>query len=453
MIRFDLERACSLVGGRLWLPDGGSAATEFCGFIHDSRQLKPGMLFVALVGSRVDGHDFVADAGARGAAAALVMRCNPAVPLPQIEVDDPVRAIGALAREWRQSLPVKLVGVTGSNGKTTVKTMLATILSSAAPTLATRGNYNNEIGVPLTVSALSDQHRFAVVEMGCGQPGDIADLAAIGRPDVALVTNAGPAHLERLGSLDGVARTKGELFAALGPDGAAVINLDDPYAEFWRSLCPGRRQIGFGLNAQAEVRLKRRGDADWVTTPAGDFALRLNLPGAHNRMNALAATAASIALGIEPERIAAALATVEPLPGRLQERRMPAGWSLIDDSYNANPASLTAALEVLRERPGRRWLVLGDMAELGPASLEMHREIGATARRLGVERLFALGQRAAAAAAAFGEGGESHADLESLLEALRAGLEAGVSCLVKGSRSAGMDRVVEALERSEGPTC
>jgi len=453
MIRDSIEHATHCTGGRLWLPQGRSASAEFAGMTHDSRLLRPGMLYAAIVGSRVDGHDFLDDAASRGAAAALVSRRIEAAPLAQIEVVDVVRAMGDLARAWRVSLPVRLVAVTGSNGKTTVKTMLAAILARRAPTLATRGNYNNEIGVPLTLAALGEKHRYAVVEMGCSQSGDIAYLAGIGQPDVAVVTNAGPAHLERLGDIEGVARTKGELFSALGPDGVAVINLDDRYADYWRSLCPGRRQIGFGRGPEARVRLELRGSEEWVVTPEGEFQLVLTLPGAHNRMNALAATAAAMALGLAPAEIAAALASVESIPGRLYERRMAAGWTLIDDSYNANPASLYAALNVLAERPGRRWLVLGNMAELGTESTKLHREIGIAARDLGVDRLFAFGEHAAAAADAFGEGSEMFGALEPLLQRLEAGLEAGVTCLVKGSRSAGMDRVVARLDREEVASC
>lgn len=453
MIRDSLKRAAHCSGGRLWLPEGTEAAAEFVGMTHDSRLLRHGMLYAAIVGSRVDGHDFLGDAAASGAAAALVSRRVESAPLPQIEVEDVVRAMGDLTRAWRATMPVRLVAVTGSNGKTTVKTMLAAILSRSAPTLATRGNFNNEIGVPLTLAALGEQHRYAVVEMGCGQPGDIAYLAGIGRPDVAVVTNAGPAHLERLGSIEGVARTKGELFAALGPDGVAVIYVDDPFADYWRSLCPGRRQLGFGRAAEANVRLQLRGDQQWVVTPDGEFQLVLTLPGAHNRMNALAATAAALALGLSLEEIGAGLASVESMPGRLYERRMAAGWTLIDDSYNANPASLYAALQVLSERPGRRWLVLGNMAELGDESAKLHREIGDAARDLGVDRLFALGEHAAAAADAFGEGAEVFTALEPLLERLVSEMESGVTCLVKGSRSAGMDRIVDRLRREEMAPC
>jgi len=452
MIRFGIEQAAAITGGQ-WRSAAAARDGRFTGMVHDSRQLRPGNLFAAIRGARFDGHDFLADVQAAGAAAALVERAVDEVPLAQLVVDDVIRAMGALARAWREQCDVRLVGVTGSNGKTTVKTMLAAVLARAAPTLATRGNYNNEIGVPLTLAALSRRHRFAVVEMGCGQPGDIAYLAGIARPDVAVVTNAGPAHLERLGSLEGVARTKGELFQALGAGGVAVINRDDPFHDFWSARAGGERQIGFGCAGVAEVRLEVRGEAEWIVTPDGEFRLRLALPGAHNRLNALAATGAALALGIAPGTIAEGLAEVQAMPGRLYEHRGRAGWTLIDDSYNANPASVRAALEVLAAREGQRWLVLGDMGELGPRAAELHRDIGASARDLGIDRLFALGPLAAGAVAGFGGGAEHFATLEALLERLVELLAPDVTCLVKGSRSAGMDRVADRLMAVERAPC
>jgi len=448
MIRMTLGEAARVLAGRLHAPDAGAGAVEFTGLAHDSRRVAPDNLFAALPGARVDGHEFVADALGAGAAAALVERRVDA-PLAQIEVADVARAIGRLARHWRASLPVRVVGITGSNGKTTVKNMLAAILSRVAPTLSTSGNYNNEIGVPLTLAGLDQSHRFAVVEMGCGRPGDIAYLAGLTAPQVGVVTNAGPAHLDGLGDLDGVARTKGELFAALGDGDWAVINRDDPYHDYWAGLSGNARRITFGLEPGADVGL----DGDRVTTPAGSFGLELDLPGAHNRANALAAAAAAVALGIEPGVIAAGLARVAPEPGRLESLESDQGWHLIDDSYNANPASLYAALQVLGQCPGRRWLALGDMAELGVDSDKLHREIGRAARDLGVERLFAVGERAQVAADAFGRGAESFDDIEALIDRLGEALEPDVHCLVKGSRAARMERVVQRLCGREGTPC
>ncbi|MFU8876843.1 MAG: UDP-N-acetylmuramoyl-tripeptide--D-alanyl-D-alanine ligase [Wenzhouxiangellaceae bacterium] len=452
MIRFSLEQAVELTGGRLHPPVGGRAAADFHGMTQDTRSLRVGNLYVALVGQRVDGHRFIHDAANRGARAALVSRPIEAT-IAQIEVDDVIVAMGKLAQAWRASLPVQVVGITGSNGKTSVKTMLATILSQVAPTLATRGNYNNEVGVPLTLAALGKQHRFAVVEMGCGQPGDIAWLASQVDPDVGMVTNAGPAHLERLGSIEGVARAKGEMFAALGEGDVAVINRDDAFYEFWSGLCPEARQLSFGMSAAADVRLATDKRTPRIVTPFGNFDLDCPLPGQHNQLNALAATAAALALEVEPATIAAGLARVESLPGRLSLHSMPGGWQLIDDSYNANPASLYAGLQVLAEHPHPRWLVLGEMAELGEASTKLHREIAHAARDLGVDRLLVIGAQAAAVADAFGPGSEQFERHEDMVRALGESLGKGVTVLVKGSRSAHMERVIEQLLKLEGVTC
>ncbi|MDT8438235.1 MAG: UDP-N-acetylmuramoyl-tripeptide--D-alanyl-D-alanine ligase [Wenzhouxiangellaceae bacterium] len=452
MMHFDLDRAAAITGARLDVPDGAPVADQIVGMIQDSRGVQRGNLYVALPGARVDGHTFVADAADRGAAAALVTRPVDA-PLAQLIVADAVVAMGDLARAWRAELSARVVGITGSNGKTTVKTLLAAILQRRALTLATRGNYNNEIGVPLTLSALGPQHRYAVVEMGCGQPGDIEYLAGIARPDIAVVTNAGPAHLERLGSIEGVARTKGELFSALPPGGSAVLNRDDVFFEYWSGLCGDCHRVSFGEHPAADVRLT--GDeAQWrVETPGGCFDLVLQLPGHHNRMNALTATAAALALDIELSTIAEGLAAVDSLSGRLAARELPGGWRLIDDSYNANPASLYAALQVLAEYPAPRWLVIGNMAELGRDSAKLHREIGQNARALGIERIFAVGELAALVADSFGSGGSSFVDHDELASTLEALLHPGVTCLVKGSRSAHMESVIERLIAPGGPAC
>lgn len=452
MIRFTLEQAAAIVDGRAL----GDADVAFQGVAIDSRRVQEGQLFCALSGTRVDGHDFLEDAAEAGAAAALVARevdCT----LPQLVVDDVERAFGRLAAAWRRGLDCRLVGVTGSNGKTTVKNMLAGILRRLGQTLATEGNLNNELGVPLTLSTLEPSTRFAVVEMGCGQAGDIAYLAELARPEVGIVTNAGPAHLERLGSVEGVARCKGEMFESIAADrgerGTAIINADDRFCDDWNERADKARCITFGRNERADVRLIDENGTPRLETPVGTIELHLALPGAHNRANAAAAAAAAIALDVEAADIEAGLAAAHGVPGRLEVRAMPGGWTLIDDTYNANPASLYAAMAVLAEQPGERWLVLGRMAELGEESAKLHREVGLAAADFGVARLFATGADPALAAEAFGSDGHSFESPQALADALRNELHPGVVCLIKGSRSAHMESVIERLSAGEAEGC
>lgn len=444
MMRLMLSDVARLANGRLHGSDG-----EVRGMIHDSRRVESGMLFVALAGDQVDGHEFLEQARAAGASGALVNRPVDSA-LPQVLVDDVQQAMGRVAAGWRSSLDLTVVGVTGSNGKTTVKEMITAILSAQAPTLATVGNYNNEIGLPLTLARLASEHRYAVLEMGAGRRGDIAWLAGLARPDIAVVTNAGPAHLETMGSLEGVARTKGELFESLAEDGRAVLNVDDDFAGLWRSMIADRPVLGFGFGPQADVRGAMLNGHARIHTPAGDFELQLELPGRHNVMNALAATAVACHLELPLADVAEALNGMKTMAGRFQIHQSGAGWRLIDDSYNANPASLYAGLQVLVGLPGRAWLVLGDMAELGPDAARLHAEMGQSARDLGVERLLAVGPLSASSVAAFGRDAEHFASHDELLAALTGELEAGVNCLVKGSRSMAMERIVQALIGEQG---
>jgi len=411
----------------------------------DSRRVRAGELFVALAGDHVDGHDYVEEAGRQGAAAALVARRLP-IDLPQILAPDVTVALGRIARYWREQLAVRVVAITGSNGKTTVKEMIASILSRIGPTLATRGNYNNELGVPLTLGRLAPEHRFAVIEMGCGQPGDIRYLADLARPEIGVVTNAGPAHLERLGSVEGVARTKGELFESLPASGTAVINGDDTFAEDWSSRSAHCARLSFGAAKGCDVReLAGNGPMLAMDTPIGRIETRLALPGAHNRMNALAATAAAIALNVSKDDIETGLAAVRSLPGRLEAHSTAAGWTLIDDTYNANPASLYAGLKVVADSGDEAWLVLGDMAELGEDSERMHAEVGQSAADLGVKRLFAVGRDSAAAVVAFGQGAKHYDSHAALASELKGAVHEGVVCLVKGSRSSAMESIVQDM--------
>lgn len=425
---------------------------EFVRVVTDTRQLRAGDLFVALRGETFDGHDFVQRAWSLGAAGALVSRRVDGGGA-QILVPDTLAALQAYAASWRRDFSLPVVAVTGSSGKTTTKQMLAAIVAARGPALVTEGNLNNHIGVPLTLLKLRREHRTAIVELGASGLGEIAALAALARPDVGIVTQAGDAHLAGFGSRDGVARGKGELFAALA-GGVAVINADDPYASLWRRLAANAGILSFGFAADADVRAEAiaavtaTGSAATMftlVTPNGSAHVELALPGRHNVANALAAAAASIALGLEVEQIAAGLARATPVAGRLNWLQTREGARLIDDSYNANPTSLRAALELLAGVPGERCLVLGEMRELGADAESLHEQAGRAARALGIEHLFTLGPLARCAAQGFGAKARDFDALEPLIEALREILGPQVTVLVKGSRGARMERVVAAL--------
>jgi UDP-N-acetylmuramoyl-tripeptide--D-alanyl-D-alanine ligase len=414
----------------------------------DTRTLEPGALYVALRGERFDGHDFIAQAEEKGAAAALVAR-SVETRLPIVTVADTRLALGQLARYWRGRFSIPVAGITGSNGKTTVKNMLAAILAKRGETLATAGNLNNDIGMPLTLLKLRATHQYAVIEMGMNHPGEIDYLTHICRPTVALITNAAPAHLAGLGNVGGVARAKGEIFGGLPDDGAAIVNADDAFCDFWRGLAAPRKALTFGMNNEATVRAAYQaapGAAQVrLRTPEGDIAVELKLIGRHNALNAAAAACAARAVGANAAQIKAGLEALRPAPGRLEIKHGPAGATIIDDTYNANPASVAAALDVLAEFPGERVAVLGDMGELGEAAASAHADIGRKAREAGVARLFAVGALGAETVKAFGAGARHFADRQALADALKATLRADTTVLVKGSRSAGMETVVAAL--------
>ncbi|PXV59828.1 UDP-N-acetylmuramoyl-tripeptide--D-alanyl-D-alanine ligase [Dyella jiangningensis] len=431
---------------------GGDA--DVTGVAIDTRKVRLGDLFVAIKGERVDGHDFLADAQARGAVAALVTRKIDS-PLPQVVVDDTALALGDLASAVRAQSNVRVIGITGSNGKTTVKTLTASILSRHGRTHVNAGNYNNELGLPLTLLAMPQDTEYAVLEMGAGKPGDIAYLAAIARPDIGLVNTIAPAHLERMGSVEGVAETKGALYQALPVDGVAIINADDAFASFFTGLAGSRRQLRFALNHKADVGaeiIDQRVDGSHfvLSTPVGDADVHLPLAGRHNIANAMAAASIALALDVPLDTIVEGLEQVPGVAGRLQLESMTGGWTLIDDSYNANPGSVGAAIDTLALAQGERWLVLGDMAELGDNAAALHAGIGERARKHGIDRIFAVGPLSASAVKAFGDRGEHFADKAALVAALRQQLHGGVTCLIKGSRSAGMDQVVAALRDNKG---
>lgn len=419
------------------------------GVSTDTRSMTPGALFVALKGQNFDGHAFVAQAREKGASAALLEQTIEDS-LPQVEVADARTALGQLATYWRQRFEHPVVAVTGSNGKTTVKEMIASVLGGAGSVLATQGNLNNDIGVPLTLLGLDPSHRFAVIEMGANQPSEIGYLSCLVRPQVALITNAGPAHLDGFGDLKGVARAKGEIFQGVNPGGVAVLNADDPHFSYWRDLAGELPVIGFGLTQSAEVTAHHlaahsEGSRFTLVTPVGKTPVQLSLPGRHNVLNALAASAVAIALGLDRDQISAALAALPSIPGRLQIRRGAGGMRLLDDTYNANPASLKAALELLAEFPGERFLVLGDFAELGEEAAPLHRMMGKQARAAGVKRLYTLGHLSALAAEAFGQEALHFFEQQSLLAALREEQRPNVTVLVKGSRCMRMEQIVAAL--------
>jgi len=429
------------------------AGAHFLGLSTDTRTLRPHNLFVALQGPNFDGHAFVEEAARKGAAGAAVAHPVESA-LPQIAVEDTRLALGRLAAHWRSRFDIPLVAVTGSNGKTTVKEMIAAILSQRGRVLATRGNLNNDIGVPLTLARLDGAHTHAVIEMGANHPGEIGYLTGLARPTVALLTNAGPAHLKGFGSLEGVARAKGEIFAGLADDGVAVVNRDDRFFEYWAGLNAGRRMLDFGFDPDAAVhgewRPEGTGGRLRLATPAGPVEIGLPLPGRHNAINAMAATAAALAAGAGLDDVRAGLESMQGVAGRLQLHRA-GGRTLIDDSYNANPASLAAALEVLAQFDPPRWVVLGDMGELGPDAAALHTEAGERIRAAGVDGLLCVGTLATAAARAFGAGAQAFADIEALTAVLDELLPPFATVLVKGSRAAAMERVVEWLVARAGP--
>lgn len=426
---------------------------DVTGVAIDTRKVKPGDLFVAFKGERVDGHDYLADAKARGAVGALVER-RVESDLPQVEVNSSELALGDLASAVRAQRNARVIGITGSNGKTTVKMLTASILSRHGRTHVNTGSYNNEIGLPLTLLWMPEDTEYAVLEMGAGKPGDIDYLAAIARPDIGLVNIIAPAHLERMGTIETVAETKGAVYRALPADGVAVINADDAFASFFMGLAGGRRVLRFGLDHKAEVGaeiLEQRVDGSHfvLSTPHGDADVQLPLPGRHNIANALAASTIALALDVPLDTIVAGLEQANAVEGRLKRIEMPSGWVLIDDSYNANPSSMHAAIDTLALAGGERWLVLGDMAELGADARALHAGVGTHARERGIDRLFAVGPLSVAAVDAFGAGGKHFPDKAALIDTLRTELHAGVTCLVKGSHSSGMEQVVVALKRDD----
>ncbi|MEW6563122.1 MAG: UDP-N-acetylmuramoyl-tripeptide--D-alanyl-D-alanine ligase [Pseudomonadota bacterium] len=450
-----LSEAAQVLNARLL-----GADVRFSAVSTDTRTIAAGDLFVALKGENFDGAQFVGAAGMSGAVAAVVNADSyhgGESPCPLLLVDDTRLALGQLAAYWRNRFAIPVLAVTGSNGKTSVKEMLAAILrahtGAADSVLATQGNLNNDIGMPLTLLKLRAGHRYAVIEMGMNHPGEIDYLTRLARPGAALINNASGAHLQGLGSVEAVARAKGEIFAGLDENGTAIINADDAYAPLWRELAGNRRILDFGLTQPAAVQ------GDWqaqgyggvlhLRTPQGEANIVLQVPGEHNARNALAAASAALAAGVPLSAIERGLSGFAGVYGRLQRKPARNGAVLIDDTYNANPASLRAAMQVLARAEGKRILVLGDMGELGEDAPLLHEETGAEAKRLGLDGLYALGNLTQYTARAYGAGAKHFDAMEDLLAALEAELAPGVTVLVKGSRFMRMERVVQHCAAQE----
>ena len=443
-----LREAATAIGARLVGED-----VRFDSVSTDSRTLERGALFVALRGERFDGRRFIGAAMERGAAAAIVEEPDASQgDLPSLVVDNARLALGRLAAHWRECFDVPLVAVTGSNGKTTVKEMIAAILREHfgdTHALATEGNLNNDIGLPLTLLKLRRNHRAAVVELGVNHPGETASLAAIASPTVALINNAQREHQEFMKGVAEVAREHGAVFAAMRPGGTGVINADDEFSGYWRGLLAGGRVQDFGLEKPAQVGGRHRfthfGSEIELRTPQGATRVELHVDGRHNVLNAFAAAACALAAGASVEAVARGLAAFRPVGGRMQRRTASSGTRVIDDSYNANPDSVRAAIDVLAAEGGAKVLLLGDMAEVGERGEEFHHEIGRYARERGIERLFAVGALSSACVAAFGAGARHFATMEDLISAAREELRPRTTMLVKGSRFMHMERVVAAL--------
>ena len=415
----------------------------------DSRLVTPDQLFIAIRGERFDAHDFVSNLTGKAGAALVdrIIECD----LPQILVKDTRAALAEFSAKWRQQFDKPLIALTGSNGKTTVKEMLSAILSVKGEVLATLGNLNNDLGVPLTLLRLRQTHDYAVIEMGANHFEEIAFLTKIGRPDVAILNNAGASHLEGFGSVEGVSRAKAEIFQGLSSSGIAIINADDEYADYWQSCVAGKQVISFGMDQATKVQGKVLPTGMLALTYA-DESIDISLPllGRHNQQNALAAASAAIAVGATLPEIKQGLESLEPVKGRLASYVGQQNTKLIDDTYNANPSSMKAAIDVLAEfTAGSRVLVLGDMGELGPDVNKLHAEIGAYANDKQIDKVFCLGVHSVETAKSFGGKAQHYSEIDALITVLKQQLNNNMTLLVKGSRSMRMERVIEALKLSE----
>lgn len=426
------------------------ADAKFESISTDTRTLTPGQLFVALNGPNFNANDFVVAAAQRGAIGAIVSQ-SVETSIPTIKVNDTRIALGHIARDRRDSMNIPVIAVTGSCGKTTTRALLASVFSQVGQVLASEDSFNNDIGVPLTLLRLTPDHDYAIVEMGANHPDEIANLTQLVRPDVAIITNAGSAHLEGFGDLDGVACAKGEIFQGLPLDGTAIINNDDRYADFWRNLTGSRCLVTFGVGHCADVTATdiRLNDQSFphfqLNLPDDNVWIHLPLMGQHNVMNALAAAATAHALDVPIDAIKRGLESVSAVKRRLNEYKGFKGATIIDDSYNANPSSVVAAIDVLAKRPGDSVLVFGDMLELGEGADELHSQIGDKALQSGITRLYCYGNHSRYAAKTFGEHGYHFENQQSLLRALRDYLHKDTTVLIKGSLSMKMNNITAAL--------
>jgi len=440
MTWLSLQNIAEMTGGVL---HGADVALD--SVATDSRLVKADQLFIAIKGERFDAHDFVADLAGKAGAALVHKKID--CDLPQVVVEDTLQALADLASEWRKTFKNPVIGLTGSNGKTTLKEMVAAILSVEGNVLATHGNLNNDIGMPLTLLRIRDEHDFAVIEMGANHFGEIGFLTKIARPDVAVVNNAGAAHLEGFGDLEGVAQAKGEIFIGLGTHGVAIINADDTFADYWKDSNTDRKVTTFGINNEATISGRLLSDGG-LMIKAGSDEVRANLKllGRHNALNALAATAVSTALGIKLEIIIEGLESLQPVKGRLAPVAGLYNSQILDDTYNANPDSAVAALDVLAQRKNTAF-VLGDMGELGADTIKMHESIGEKAKDVGINRMYCLGDYSAKACNKFGGNGKSFTEMDELLSSLKEDMTENMTILVKGSRTMKMERAVEALSQ------
>jgi len=434
--------------------DGSFSGTDiqFSGCSTDSRTILEGNLFIALHGANFDGHTFISAARAKGASAAMVEKVEDENIIPLIVIGDSAHAMGRLAKFWRDEFDIPLMAITGSNGKTTVKEMVNSILGLNATVLSTKGNLNNHIGVPLTLFNLGREHKYAVIEMGANHPGEIAWLSQLAKPTIALITQCAPAHLEGFGTEDGVASAKAEIYTGLCDNGIAIVNADDKYANFWKESADVYDQISFGLKNKADITASNitfntdSGRTSFlIHFPEQTISTSIPLSGEHNVRNSLAATACCMAAGVPILDIKTGLKNMKSITGRMQLIKTKKGTRIFDDTYNANPGSLHAGLEVLSKYKGKLWLILGDMGELGDLSIEHHRYAGESARLFGIERLYGLGELSKFAVEGFGSGAQHFGSSDELISIVKSGMNNEVTVLVKGSRAMAMEKIVQSL--------